>query len=215
MTLPGKDKGLTSILLNSHMDVVPVSREKWSRDPFAADLEADGRIIARGSQDMKCVGMAYIEAIRRLKLSGKVFSRSIHLAFVPDEEIGGAAGASKLSSSDILQDLNVGICLDEGVPCPVNRTYLFNAERSVWWIRITATGPAGHGSSLLQGTAVERLLTVLNKFSEWRASELKALAAHDGDLGAVTSINITVLKVRGCVEDSFYVRNYRQGSKPM
>jgi aminoacylase len=37
---------------------------------------------------MKCVGIWYLEALRVLLKAGKKFKRSIHLTFVPDEEIG-------------------------------------------------------------------------------------------------------------------------------
>ena len=37
---------------------------------------------------MKCVGIQHIEAVRRLKEQGKKFKRTIHLVFVPEEEVG-------------------------------------------------------------------------------------------------------------------------------
>jgi len=36
LTWKGKDPSIPSILLNSHMDVVPAEREKWLHEPFAA-----------------------------------------------------------------------------------------------------------------------------------------------------------------------------------
>lgn len=63
---------------------------------------------------MKCVGMQYLEAIRRLKASGFQPVRSVYLSFVPDEEIGGHDGAEKFADSHVFNSLNVGIVLDEG-----------------------------------------------------------------------------------------------------
>lgn len=63
---------------------------------------------------MKCVGMQYLEAIRKLKASGFEPVRSIYLSFVPDEEIGGHDGAEKFVDSDVFKNLNVDIVLDEG-----------------------------------------------------------------------------------------------------
>lgn len=57
MTWPGKKPELGSILLVSHMDVVPVEPEKWTYDPFAAHKDEKGNIYARGTQDMKSVGI--------------------------------------------------------------------------------------------------------------------------------------------------------------
>ncbi len=57
-------------------------QERWTHAPFAAE-KVEGRIYARGAQDMKCVGSQYLEAVRRLKAAGAVFPRTIHLCFVP------------------------------------------------------------------------------------------------------------------------------------
>lgn len=63
---------------------------------------------------MKCVGMQYLEAVRRLKASGFQPFRSIYLAFSPDEEIGAQDGAAKFVESEVFKSLNIGVVLDEG-----------------------------------------------------------------------------------------------------
>lgn len=83
MTWLGQQPELASIMLNSHMDVVPVYPEKWSHPPFAAEMDEQGRTFARGSQDMKSVGMQYLAAIRALKKKGATFKRTMHVTFVP------------------------------------------------------------------------------------------------------------------------------------
>lgn len=128
MTLKGEDPSLKAVLLSSHYDVVPVSAEFWESDPFAATMCPNGDIVARGSQDMKCVGIAYLEAIRRLKSESKRLKRTIHLVYTPDEEIGSGNGAEQFAKQ--LEELNVGVCFDEGLPSPTNNFYVFNSERS-------------------------------------------------------------------------------------
>lgn len=119
----------------------------------------NGDIVARGSQDMKCVGIAYLEAIRRIKMnSSSIFKRTIHLLFTPDEEIGSPNGAAQIIKSSELENLNIGACFDEGIPSPTNKFYVFNVERLAISIKILARGVAGHGSSLPQGTAIEKLV---------------------------------------------------------
>lgn len=86
LTWSGTDLSLPGILLNSHMDVVPVFPENWTHPPFAADIDEEGRIYARGAQDMKCVGMQYLGALRALKASGKQFKRTIYVSFVPGKQ---------------------------------------------------------------------------------------------------------------------------------
>lgn len=86
LTLRGRDESLPTVLLNSHMDVVPVFPEHWKYDPFSAYKDESGNIYARGTQDMKCVGIQYLEAIRRLKQAGNAdFLRTINLLYVPGQ----------------------------------------------------------------------------------------------------------------------------------
>lgn len=83
LTWTGAEPELPSIVLNSHMDVVPVYEENWTHQPFSADIDDEGRIFARGSQDMKSVGMQYLGAINGLKRKSVQLKRTIHVIFVP------------------------------------------------------------------------------------------------------------------------------------
>lgn len=65
------------------MDVVPVFEDQWTHPPFSAHIDSTGRIFARGSQDMKSVGVQYLAAIRALKKDGVTLKRTIHVIFVP------------------------------------------------------------------------------------------------------------------------------------
>ena len=92
----GSQPNLPVIVLNSHYDVVPAIPEDWTVEPFQGTRK-DGKIYGRGTQDMKCVCIQYLVAIRKLMVSGFIPVRSIHLTFVPDEEIGGSIFPSSLS----------------------------------------------------------------------------------------------------------------------
>lgn len=83
MTWFGTDTHLPSILLNSHMDVVPVFEQYWTHPPFAAEIDESGNIYARGAQDMKSVGMQYLGAIKMLKDQGIRLKRTVHIIYVP------------------------------------------------------------------------------------------------------------------------------------
>lgn len=73
------------IVLSGHTDVVPVDGEKWSSDPFAAEVR-DGRLYGRGSADMKgFLGIVLAHVPRFLAADLKT---PIHLAFSFDEEVG-------------------------------------------------------------------------------------------------------------------------------
>lgn len=132
ITWIGSDPAQGSILLNSHMDVVPVYRENWKHEPFGAEIDDEGRIFARGAQDMKCVGTQYLGAIRELKRKFFTPKRTIHVLFVPDEELGGQAGMRKIVKSEEFLSLNVAFALDEGISSATEKYPIFYAERSAW-----------------------------------------------------------------------------------
>ncbi|VUZ43495.1 unnamed protein product [Hymenolepis diminuta] len=208
MKWQGSDPSLRSIMLNSHMDVVAVEREKWTHDPFAAEMTPNGNIYARGAQDMKSVGIQHLEAIRRLKLEGFVPKRTIYLTYLPDEEVGGGHGMQPFvegrKPSDpnapneiCFEDMNVGFCLDEGIASSrPNTFYAFYEERSPWWVKFVISGNAGHGSRFIENTAVEKLHRLMGKLLAFRNSEkrkLEAMKGNDLALGSVVSTNITVI----------------------
>lgn len=195
LTWVGSEPSKPSILLNSHMDVVPVFADKWTYPPFSAHMDEQGNIYARGSQDMKCVGIQYLEAIRRMKLAGIQFKRTIHISFVPDEEIGGVLGMKDFVHTKDFQALNVGFALDEGVACPAENFYMFYGERSIWHVIVKCAGNPGHGSLMLDNTAGEKLRVVIDRFMDFRAKEKEKLKdTKKYQLGDVTSVNLTYIE---------------------
>uniref|UniRef100_A0A8D0QW88 N-acyl-aliphatic-L-amino acid amidohydrolase n=1 Tax=Sus scrofa TaxID=9823 RepID=A0A8D0QW88_PIG len=175
LTWPGTNPTLSSILLNSHTDVVPVFKEHWSHDPFEGFKDADGYIYGRGAQDMKCVSIQYLEAVRRLKVEGHHFPRTIHMTFVPDEEVGGHQGMELFVKRPEFQALRAGFALDEG-------------------LRVTSTGKPGHGSRFIEDTAAEKLHKVINSILAFREKEKQRLQSNQLKPGAVTSVNLTMLE---------------------
>lgn len=119
-------------MLNSHMDVVAVIDKYWTHPPFDAEIDDEGRIFARGTQDMKSVGMQYLAAIRALKKDGIRLKRTIHIVYTPDEEIGGLRGMAAFVKTSDFKALNVGFCLDEGIASPTDEFPIFYGERYVW-----------------------------------------------------------------------------------
>uniref|UniRef100_A0A8C6PGC7 Aminoacylase 1 n=1 Tax=Nothobranchius furzeri TaxID=105023 RepID=A0A8C6PGC7_NOTFU len=132
MTWEGTKPSLKSVLLNSHTDVVPVYQEHWKYDAFSAFKDAEGNIYGRGSQDMKCVTIQYIEAVRRLKAEGWKPTRTLHLMYVPDEEVGGHKGMETFVLHPEFRNLNIGFSLDEGLANPGEAFTVFYGERNPW-----------------------------------------------------------------------------------
>ncbi|CAH0555897.1 unnamed protein product [Brassicogethes aeneus] len=200
VTWLGTNPLLPSIALSSHMDVVPVYEEKWTQKPFGANI-VDGKVYARGAQDMKCVAIQYFEAIRRMKLKNIKLLRTLNLIFTPDEEIGGVDGMKKFVQTQEFKNLNVGFALDEGMASENDDFDVFYGERCIWQMQIHCPGTPGHGSLLLDNTAGEKVSHVLNKIFEFRLQEkLKLENNPDFTIGDVTTINLT--KLQGGVQNN-------------
>ncbi|XP_037050135.1 aminoacylase-1-like [Bradysia coprophila] len=195
LTWTGAEPNLPSIVLNSHMDVVPVFPERWKHTPFGAEMDADGKIFARGSQDMKSVGIQYLAAIRALKQDGvRQLKRTIHVTFVPDEEVGGDLGMMPFVESNEFKALNVGFSLDEGIASPTEEFSVFYAERFIWEIEFICNGQSGHGSLLLKNTPGEKIHYIIDKFAQFRKQESAKLDNHpELKIGDVTTVNLTML----------------------
>ncbi len=94
----GKRKGL-NILMDGHIDTVPViDRDKWAHDPFSAAIE-DGRIYGRGTSDMKGSDAAMIAAAARFAEETKHdFAGSIYVSCTVHEECFEGVSSRVISS---------------------------------------------------------------------------------------------------------------------
>ncbi|KAK9500208.1 hypothetical protein O3M35_001510 [Rhynocoris fuscipes] len=203
LTWQGTDKNAGSILLNSHMDVVPADKTRWTHDPFEAFKDESGNIYGRGSQDTKEIGIQYVEAIRCLIEEGIQPKRTVYISYVPDEEIGGIEGMGSFINTNEFQNLNIEFALDEGGACPENKLIIFNDERCTAHLKITCKGPTGHGSLLFENTAGEKLVKVLDELMNFRESQVMAVSKLPHPLlylSYVTTVNLT--KVEGGVQNN-------------
>ncbi|KAF5307412.1 hypothetical protein FQR65_LT06926 [Abscondita terminalis] len=184
LTWTGTEPKLSSIALNSHMDVVPVYEENWKRKPFDAEVDDNGDIYARGAQDAKNFGIQYVEAIRRLKLEGRKLKRTVHVLFVPDEETGGGNGMQKFVQSDEFKKLNVGFALDEGRASSDGTLMAYYGEKLIWIFAVHCFGTTGHGSLFLSDTSGEKAQRFLERLYNFRATQ-----TNDD-----VTVNLTILK---------------------
>lgn len=83
VTIGPTDKG--GIMLSGHTDVVPVTGQAWTVDPFQL-TERDGLLYGRGTADMKGFVACAIRAA--LLAAQRPLTTPLHLAFSYDEEIG-------------------------------------------------------------------------------------------------------------------------------
>jgi carboxypeptidase PM20D1 len=118
--LPGTDGGSRSILLIAHYDVVPTEKEKWSIDPFGAEMK-DGFIYGRGSLDMKNTLISIMEAADSLCAQGWKPKSDIWFAFGGDEERTGINGAMEMAKWFSAKGQKFEWILDEGTSISENQ----------------------------------------------------------------------------------------------
>jgi aminoacylase len=129
---------------------------------------------------MKSVCVQHLEALYQATLEGPLH-RTVHVTFVPDEEIGGSGGMGAFVEEGHIKKLNVGCALDEGLANPLADTNtVFYGERAIFWIRIKAKGNVGHGSRFVKDQAVQKLLKTVEKFLEYRSQQEAKFEGHDG-----------------------------------
>jgi len=159
------------LLLNGHLDVVPVERDKWTHDPFAA-VEADGCIWGRGTIDMKNMVTMSLMSLITLKRQGVRLARDVIFAAVADEEAGSRYGAlhlvekhPELVRADYVLNEVGGHTLYLGD----TRFYPIQvSEKGICWFEIEAEGEPGHGSMPHPGNAVVRLARALEALGRVR-----------------------------------------------
>lgn len=132
--MKGRDESLPVLLLNSHYDVVPADLSAWTVPPFDGLQSPDGNIYGRGTQDMKCVCVQYMQALAKICRDDPnwVPARSIYLTFVPDEEVGGGGMAAFLESATYRNLPGIALALDEGLSSTTDTFSVFYGERLPW-----------------------------------------------------------------------------------
>jgi succinyl-diaminopimelate desuccinylase len=153
-------KGLNGpkLLLNGHIDTVPVGdRNNWSHDPFDAEM-VDDRIYGRGVSDMKG-GVAGMMIAAEALLSSEVqLKGDLIVAAVSDEEMLGSLGTKYLLDEGLIKcDAAV-----TGEACimrpPYDEMDLVIAERGALWLEAISKGKSAHGSVPHMGiNAVEKM----------------------------------------------------------
>ncbi len=137
-----------SLLLLSHLDVVPANGDEWSVDPFSG-LVKDGFVWGRGALDDKLSVAVMLRAFLDLVESKRFKGRLIYAA-TADEEMGGRMGAGWLVENrpDLVRAdyvLNEG----GGLEMPGKRGSVFLvqvAEKGVYWFKLAFRGSPGHAS---------------------------------------------------------------------
>ncbi|HEY7050365.1 MAG TPA: M20/M25/M40 family metallo-hydrolase [Jatrophihabitantaceae bacterium] len=192
--IPGRDRAAPGLLVHGHLDVVPAEAGDWSVDPFSGEVR-DGAVWGRGALDMKGMDAMMLAVALSWGRDGFVPPRDIVLAFVADEEDNGDYGARYLvrQHSELLAGVTSAIGESGGYSVHLpdgSRLYpIATAERGTARVRLTARGPAGHGSRRNPDNAVAALARSVARLADHRwplhltptvSTLLDGLGAHLG-----------------------------------
>jgi len=139
----GGRTGKPVLLINGHLDTVPVRPDAWRHDPFGGEVN-DGRLYGRGSADMKGGVASAITALQVCRALDLDLPCEIAFHLVADEELGGQHGTAALLRQGLI---HADACLD---PEPTG-LQLCLAERGLMFARITTRGIPAHGSEPSKG----------------------------------------------------------------
>src|SRR6204780_3718732 len=159
--LRGIGKHTKSIILLSHMDVVPANSKEWTVPPFSGTVKG-GEIWGRGAIDDKGPGVIELMAMLAIKRAGILLNRDVLFVATGDEEEGGKNGAGWFVDHESNVFSDAGFLLNEGggiraLSDNKRKVYVVSVtEKTPLWLKLTASGPAGHASDPPAETAVTR-----------------------------------------------------------
>jgi len=156
------------VLFIAHYDVVPAEAEKWSVDPFGAEMK-DGFIYGRGTLDMKATLINLMEAAESLCAEGFKPRRDIWFAFGGDEERSGTIGAKGAAKWFAAEGLRFAWALDEGTPLAEDQINGLDSpialvsieEKGILNLYLTVAQEPGHASMPPKTQAAEVLARAL------------------------------------------------------
>ena len=172
--IKGSNQERPGLVVHGHLDVVPASAQDWSVDPFSAEIK-DGMIWGRGAVDMKNMDAMIIAIFRMWARKGIKPPRDIVLAFFADEESGSTFGSRWMVANhpEVFKGCTEAISEVGGFSVTVagnNRLYFIEAaQKGIHWMKLSATGRAGHGSMMNPENAITRISDAVGKLGsyEW------------------------------------------------
>ncbi len=170
--MEGKGEG-PSLLLLSHLDVVPADPKRWSFDPFCGEIK-DDYVLGRGAID--CKGLVAVEAMimRLLAEEKKAPKGDIIFAATADEEKGGIKGVKWLIENhpDLIK---ADFVINEGggIPIKIGDRLLYTiqvAEKGVFVVKIKTFGKPAHASTPQLGeNAISKMAEIIKRISEYKS----------------------------------------------
>ncbi|MEO8654637.1 MAG: ArgE/DapE family deacylase [Ramlibacter sp.] len=151
-----------SLILNGHIDVVPIGHPRlWTTPPFEARVDGD-RLYGRGACDMKAGIVAYTMAFTALRQLGFEPAAPLYLQSVIEEECTG---------NGALACLVAGYTADAALIPEPSQECVVTAQIGVMWMAIDVFGVPVHASRASEGIAA-------TAFAQYLVDELRALESQ-------------------------------------
>jgi acetylornithine deacetylase len=141
------DAGKT-LVLNGHVDVVPVERDLWTSDPFEPTWVGDDDLRARGAADMKSGVAACVFAALALRDEAPDLDGRIVVESVVGEEEGGIGAAAAALDNPYPFERDAAIVAEPTELQPVTAT------EGCLMKRLTLTGRSAHAATRWVGESV-------------------------------------------------------------
>ncbi|MFM1758205.1 MAG: hypothetical protein RL193_782 [Actinomycetota bacterium] len=172
--IEGADTSRPGLVLHGHIDVVPAAADEWQVDPFSGVIK-DGAIWGRGAVDMKNMDAMMLAIVRHWARNSIKPPRNIVLVFFADEEAGSTYGSRWMAKEhpEVFAGCNEAISEVGGFSVTLSngkRLYMIEAaQKGIHWVKMTATGQAGHGSFINNQNAVTAISEAVAKVGnyEW------------------------------------------------
>ena len=161
-----------ALLLQGHVDVVPVEGQNWQHPPFEGK-NVDGWVWGRGALDMKGGVAMMLSAFLKAKAEGLTPAGDVLLLILSDEESGGDFGAKYLVEEHARLFDGVRYALGEfgGFSLHVGRRRFYPiqvTEKQLCSLRAVVRGPGGHGALPMRGGAMAKLARLLERLDRRR-----------------------------------------------
>jgi acetylornithine deacetylase/succinyl-diaminopimelate desuccinylase-like protein len=169
----GQDPSLPGLVVHGHIDVVPANAADWSVDPFSGVIK-DGCIWGRGAVDMKNMDAMMLGVFRLWARHGFKPQRNFVIVFFADEEAGGIFGSRWMAEThpEVFSNCTEAVSEVGGFSLTLSsgkRIYpIETAEKGIEWMKLTASGLAGHGSMVNTANAVTRLADAVSRIGNYK-----------------------------------------------
>jgi len=184
-----RDEVGRSLILQSHLDVVPEGlHDMWDDPPLSAKIDGDW-MYGRGAGDMKAGAAANIFALDALRRIGLQPAATVYVQSVVEEESTG---------NGALQTFLQGYTADAVFIPEPEEEMLVRANTGVIWFQVQVRGVPVHVREMGEGAnaidAATRVITALREMEEdWNAEK----GAHPHFEDEAHPINLNIGKIEG------------------